>query len=147
MNRDEMDRLIDAHLEAKAAGDPEGCIAVYSRDVEHDVVGAPAGPRYGRDETRQFYEQLRRGVQTAELVPIRAYYGDDFCVIEHEWRGTVGGGWPAAFRILHIWEFRDGLISRENVWLDVWAVLRQLAHDATTPTTGSVRDEEETCSS
>jgi hypothetical protein len=28
--------------------------------------------------------------------------------------------------MLHVWEFRDGLISRENVWLDGSSILAQL---------------------
>ena len=30
------------------------------------------------------------------------------------------------FRILHVFEFRDDLISRENVWLDGAAIAQQL---------------------
>jgi predicted ester cyclase len=60
------------------------------------------------------------------MVPTRRYYGEDFCVIEHIWSGTVpgtflgipGNGKRISFRLLHIWEFRNGLISRENVWTD-----------------------------
>jgi len=31
-----------------------------------------------------------------------------------------------SFRLLHVWEFRDGLMSRENVWLDGGSVVAQL---------------------
>jgi hypothetical protein len=31
------------------------------------------------------------------------------------------------FRILHVFEFRDGLISRENVWPDTAAIVGQLS--------------------
>ncbi len=134
MNREDMDRLIKAHLAAEMAGDPAGCVAVYTDDVEHDVVGWPSGPLHGRDGAKTFYEQLVRDIATEEMVPVRSYYGDDFCVIEHEWRGTVpgaflgvpGNGRRITFRLLHVWEFRDGLISRENVWLDGGAIVHQL---------------------
>jgi hypothetical protein len=33
----------------------------------------------------------------------------------------------ATFRVLHVFEFRDGLISRENVWLDGAAIAAPLA--------------------
>ena len=36
-------------------------------------------------------------------------------------------GRTVQFRILHVCEFRDGKISRENVWLDVAAIMQQLA--------------------
>jgi steroid delta-isomerase-like uncharacterized protein len=134
MNREQMDRLIEAHLQAEAAGDTAGCVAVYTADVEHDVVGAPHGPLHGKGAAQGFYEQLVRDIQTEQMVPLRSYYGDDFCVIEHEWTGTVPGiflgvpghGRRVAFRLLHVWEFRDGLISRENVWLDGGAIVQQL---------------------
>jgi hypothetical protein len=64
----------------------------------------------------------------------RAYYGEDFSVIEHATTGTVpgeflgvpGNGRRISFRMVHIWEFRDGLISRENVWLDGGSIIAQL---------------------
>ena len=34
---------------------------------------------------------------------------------------------PVRFRMLRIFEFRDGLIARENAWFDIVAVQRQLA--------------------
>jgi len=134
MNRDDMDRLIEAHLVAEKAGNPAGSVAMYTEDVEHDVVGTPHGPLHGKQAAHGFYDQLVRDIRTEEMIPIRSYYGDDFCVIEHEWRGTVSGaflgipgnGRRIAFRLLHIFEFRDGLISRENAWLDGGAVLQQL---------------------
>ncbi len=134
MDRGEMDRLIEAHLVAEKAGSPAGSVAMYTEDVEHDVVGTPHGPLHGKQAAQGFYEQLVQEIRTEEMIPIRSYYGDDFCVIEHEWRGTVPGtflgvpgqGRRIAFRLLHVWEFRDGLISRENVWLDGGAVVQQL---------------------
>ncbi|MDT5074006.1 MAG: hypothetical protein QOH82_3326 [Mycobacterium sp.] len=41
--------------------------------------------------------------------------------------GLPGNGRQITFRILHVFEFRDGLISRENVWLDSAAIADQLA--------------------
>ena len=133
LDRAAMDRLIEAHLRAEAAGDPAGCVAGYTADVEHDVVGAPHGPVQGVAAAQDFYAQLTRDVRTEQLVPVRSYYGEDFCVIEHEWSGTVPGaflgvpghGRRVVFRMLHVWEFRDGRISRENVWLDGGAVVAQ----------------------
>ncbi len=138
MNRGDMDRLIEAHLAAEKAGNPAGCVAMYTEDVEHDVVGAPHGPLRGKPAAQGFYDQLVRDIATEEMVPIRRYYGDDFCVIEHEWGGRVPGaflgvaghGRRIAFRLLHVWEFRDGRISRENVWIDGGAVVQQLTTPA-----------------
>ena len=134
MHPTEMNRLIDEHLAAEAARDPDGSVAMYTDDVEHDVVGSPTGPLHGPAEARGFYEQLAQNVRTETMVPTREYYGDDFCVVEHEWTGTVpglflgipGNGRRITFRMLHVWEFRDGRISRENVWLDGGTAAAQL---------------------
>jgi hypothetical protein len=40
--------------------------------------------------------------------------------------GIPGHGREVSFRLLHIWEFRYGLMSRENVWLDGGSVVAQL---------------------
>jgi steroid delta-isomerase-like uncharacterized protein len=130
----EMDRLIDEHIRAEVAGDTAGCVAMYTEDVEHDVVGMPHGPLRGPEAAQGFYEFLTANVKTERMVPTRSYYGEDFCVIEHNWTGTVPGeflgipghGRRITFRLLHVWEFRDGKISRENVWLDGAAVTAQL---------------------
>lgn len=141
MTRDEMDRLVAQHIEAEMAGDTAGCVAMYTDDVEHDVVGAPHGPLHGRQAAQGFYDFLTSQIKTEQMVPTRSHYGEDFCVIEHDWTGTVPGeflgipghGRRITFRLLHVWEFRDGRISRENVWLDGGAITAQLtAPDAAT---------------
>ncbi len=138
MNQSEMDRLVEQHIAAETAGDTAGCVAMYTEDVEHDVVGAPHGPLHGKEAAQGFYDQLVRDIQTEQMTPTRSYYGDDFCVIEHEWTGTVpgaflgvpGNGRRISFRLLHVWEFKDGLISRENVWLDGGSIVAQLTADS-----------------
>jgi steroid delta-isomerase-like uncharacterized protein len=134
MQTQEMDQLIARHLEAEMAGDAAGAVAVYTEDVVHDAVGFPGGPISGRDNVRAFYESLVQEVQTKEMQLVRRYYGDNFAVLEHIWRGPVPGtflgipgrGRKIAFRLLHVLEFRDGRISRENVWMDGGAAVAQL---------------------
>jgi hypothetical protein len=41
--------------------------------------------------------------------------------------GFDGRDRPVTFRLLHVFEIRDGHISRENAWLDVGAIVTQLA--------------------
>jgi hypothetical protein len=50
----EMVAVVERHLKAEGAGDVEGAVAVYTDDVEHDVVGSPTGPAHGKDEARGF---------------------------------------------------------------------------------------------
>jgi steroid delta-isomerase-like uncharacterized protein len=129
-----MNRLIGAHLMAEAAGDPAGAVAVYTPDVVHDVVGFPTGPAHDVAGARAFYEHLVANIRTERMDPTFEAYGVDHCVKEHQWTGTVPGnflgipghGRRISFRLLHVWEFRDGLISRENVWLDGASIVAQL---------------------
>jgi len=134
MEHAKMDSLIEAHIASETAGDPAGAVAIYTDDVEHDVVGFPVGPSRGKVAAQKFYEYLVQNIRTEEMAPVRRYYGADFCVMEHRWTGTVpgtflgvpGDGRRITFRLLHVWEFRDGKISRENVWLDGGSAIAQL---------------------
>lgn len=134
MERREMDRLIEQHLTAEKAGNPEGSVAMYTDDVVHDVVGSPLGVLKGPDAAQQFYGWLTKNIHTEQMDVNRAWYGDDFCVIEHQWHGTVpgefmgiaGNGRRISFRMLHVWEFKDRAMSRENVWLDGGSIIQQL---------------------
>jgi steroid delta-isomerase-like uncharacterized protein len=134
MDREQMHRLVERHLRAERAGDPIACVAMYADDVVHDVVGSPTGPLHGPEAARRFYEWLTQTVQTERVDVKRAWYGEDFCVIEHQWTGTVpgelagipGNGRRISHRMLHVWEFARGRISREHVWLDRGAIVEQL---------------------
>ncbi len=134
MQPSEMDQLIDQHITAEAAGDTGGAVAMYTDDVIHDVVGAPHGPLSGPDAAKGFYDMLTTNIKTERMDVNHAWYGEDFCVIEHQWHGTVpgeflgvpGNGRSISFRMLHVWEFKDGRMSRENVWLDGNAIVAQL---------------------
>jgi hypothetical protein len=88
----------------------------------------------GPDAARSFYEFLTANIKTEAMQRNHSWYGDEFCVIEHQWSGTVpgeflgipGNGRHIDFRMLHVWEFKDGRMSRENVWLDNGAIIAQL---------------------
>ncbi len=134
MTPEQMDALVQQHIDAESARDLDATVAMYTDDIEHDVVGWPLGPGHGLDDARKFYTQLMTDIDTEDMTPTRRYYGDDFCVMEHQWSGTVPGtflgvpghGRRISFRMLHVWEFRDGRICRENVWLDGGAIVGQL---------------------
>jgi steroid delta-isomerase-like uncharacterized protein len=135
MDPTRMQTLINEHLEAEARGDVAGALAVYTADVEHDVVGSPLGVLTGPGQAARFYEHLLNNVKVESWAASREYYGPDFAVVEHtvtasvigELLGLPGHGRRIEFRMLHIWEFADDQISRENAWLDGGAIARQLA--------------------
>ncbi len=135
MTRSEMDRKIDTHFGFEARDDVEGVLATLSPDVEHDIVGWPSGPTRGRERARAFYESLFADLAESKVEPLKRLYGENFLVDESLWKGKAPGkpfgldgkGRPLEFRLLHVIEFAaNGDIKRENVWLDLAAIIRQL---------------------
>lgn len=145
MTREQMDELIEVHVQAEIAGDVAAAVAVYTPDAEHDVVGWPTGPTTGTVAAAAFYDALMADFTTEKMERVRCYYGDDFCVTEHSTTGTVPGaflgipgrGRRVRFRMLHVWEFRDGAVCRENIWLDTAAIVAQLSAPAADRVTAS----------
>ena len=70
----------------------------------------------GKTAAQGFYEYLSANLKFEHMDATRSYYGDDFCVVEHLTKEAVTGeflaiprhGREITFRLLHIWEFRDG---------------------------------------
>jgi hypothetical protein len=138
MTRAEMDARIDEHFSFEARDDVEGVLATLAPDAEHDIVGWPGGPTHGREGARRFYEALFVDLADGRVECLKRLYGDRFLVDESLWRGKAPGrpfglegrGRPLEFRLLHVIEFTDGGdISRENVWVDLAAIIRQLPQD------------------
>lgn len=135
LTRAEMDAKIDEHFRYEQADDVDGVLATLTPDVEHDVVGWPTGPVRGPAKARGFYEALFADLADGEVTTLRRLYGDDFLVDESLWRGRAPGrpfglegrNRPLEFRLLHVVEYaEDGRMRRENVWVDLAAVIQQL---------------------
>ena len=134
MDRHEMTTLVERHLKAEGAGDVDGAVAVYTDDVVHDAVGFPGSPRTGKDAAREFYGFLTANFRTEDEEPLNRFFDGDTMVLEQSMTGSVigemlgipGHGRRVTFRILHVFDFRDGLISREQVWIDTGAIVAQL---------------------
>ncbi|MGE0225503.1 MAG: ester cyclase [Acetobacteraceae bacterium] len=138
LTRQDMDRKIDEHFGYEVRDDVQGVLATLTPDVEHDIVGWPTGPTHGRDGARPFYEALFSDLSDGKVQCLRRLYGPDFLVDESVWRGKAPGrpfglegrDRPLEFRLLHVIEFADtGDIKRENVWVDLAAILQQLPQD------------------
>lgn len=134
----EMDQRIDEHFHFEATDDIEGVVTTLAPDAEHDIVGWPSGPTHGRDNARPFYEALFADLEEGHVSCIRRLYGDQFLVDESVWKGVAvgrpfglhGKGRPLEFRLLHVIEFTDdNAIKREQVWVDLAAIIQQLPQD------------------
>ena len=131
----QMDRKIDEHFGFEAADNVEGVLATLAPDAVHDIVGWPAGPTRGRDNARPFYETMFADLADGKVTPLKRLYGENFLIDESLWEGSAPGrpfglegrGRPLRFRLLHVIEFSPtGQIQRENVWVDMAAMIQQL---------------------
>jgi uncharacterized protein len=134
----QMDAKMDEHFAFEGRDDVEGVLATLASDAEHDIVGWPLGPTHGREAARRFYETMFVDLSDSKVETVKRLYGNNFMVDESLWSGRAPGrpfgldgrGRPLQFRLLHVVEFAaDGDIKRENVWVDLAAIMRQLPQD------------------
>ena len=139
MTRQQMDDLINRHFGYEAADDVEGVLASLADDARHEVVPSPMGEQTDKRGIREFYRMLFTDLKGEGVTPLRRLYGEDFVVDETLWHGRVVDGRPflmegrsgnVSFRLLHVFELRDGKIAAEQVWCDLAALQRQLGAGA-----------------
>ena len=135
MTREEMDALVDEHFRFEAMDDIAGVMSTLQDGAVHEVVPSPVGELRDRAQQRAYYELLFRSIKGESVEPLNRYYGGNVVVDESLWHGRIEDGRPflcdgrsgeVSFRLLHIFEIRDGKIGREQVWCDLAAIQRQL---------------------
>ena len=114
MTEAEMEQLVDRHFRAEERGDLEGTVEDLAEDVEHELAGHHRSTN--RDGARAFYRGLFGQLRLKQIKSTRRLYGSDFVVDEAIVEAETTSGQPAPFRLLHVFEFKDGLISRESAW-------------------------------
>ena len=93
-----------------------------------------AAPTLTKEEKDAPVEGLT-DLRISRFETVRRRYGDNHVVDESILHaaaigspfGIEGRGREIAVRLLHVFDFSDGLISRESAWLDVASLLGQLA--------------------
>ena len=139
MTRQQMDDLINRHFGYEAMDDVEGVLSSLADDVRHEVVPSPMGEQTDKRGIREFYRMLFADLKGEGVTPLRRLYGEDFVVDETLWHGRVVDGRPflmegrsgnVSFRLLHVFELRDGKIAAEQVWCDLAALQGQLGAGA-----------------
>ena len=130
MSREEMDRVVNEHFGYEARDDVEGVLASLADEVEHDIIPSRDGILDSKEEIRARYESLFAAIKGESVKPLRRYYGDGFLVDESLWKGEVvdgsvflcdGRSGPVCFRLLHVFELKDGRIARDGAAGDVLA--------------------------
>ena len=139
LTTEQMDRKLDEHFGFEATDNVEGVLDTLAPDATHDIVGYPTGPTHGRERARGFYEQMFGDLAESKVTTVKRLYGENFLVDESLWEGRAPGrpfgldgrNRPLKFRLLHVLEFTaDGQqIQREQVWLDMAAIIQQLPQD------------------
>src|SRR6266705_2407852 len=138
LTREAIDRIIQDHFRQEAAGDVAGTLSTFTDDVVHDVVGDAGGELHGPSAVGQRYGHLFSNVKGEHADVKHRLYGHNFVVDDMIWTARVvgefmgipGHGRRISIRVLHVFEFRDGLISRENIWIDAGAAIAQLTSEA-----------------
>jgi ketosteroid isomerase-like protein len=135
MTREQMDQLINEHFGFEAADDVDGVVGTLSENAEHEVIPSPVGALTDKARMRSYYEMLFSSIKGESVTPLRRLYGEDFLIDETLWHGYVEDGKPflcdgksgkVSFRLLHVFEIRDGNITREQAWCDLAAIQQQL---------------------
>ena len=94
------------------------------------------------DKARAFYRQMFADLAESSVTTLKRLYGHNFLIDESLWEGRAPGkpfgmegrNRPLKFRILHVLEFtavgdQPAKIQREQVWLDMAAIMQQLQGD------------------
>lgn len=126
--------LIDRHFAAENAHDIEATLATYTDDIVWDDVTHPGSPFQGKQAVAQAYGGILEAIPDLHIRSVSrfecgAHVVDESILTGHvsgEFAGVSGGGAPVSFRLLHVFDLRDGLIARENAWFDSAAVVRQV---------------------
>ena len=126
--------VIDRHFAAENAHDVEATLATYTEDIVWDDVTHPGSPFRGKQAVAEAYGGILRAIPDLNLRSVLRFQCGEHVVDESmlsghvvgEFAGIAGGGAPVSFRLLHVFDLRDGLIARENAWFDSAAVVRQV---------------------
>src|SRR5665213_3176936 len=118
--------IIDLHFAAENSHDIPGVLATYTEDVVWDDVGHPDCPVHGKPAAAEMYQGIATAIPDLHLGAVRRFSAGALVVDEAVATGHVngpflgmdGGGAPVEFRILHVFQLRDGLISHEQAWFD-----------------------------
>ena len=132
--RDRALAIVETHFAAENAHDIPGTLATYAEDLVWDDVSNPECPVKGKDAAARNYAEILATIPDLTMVSTFRFASADHVVDESILSGYVRGsflgieahGTPISFRILHVFDIRDGLIAREQAWFDTAGVIRQI---------------------
>jgi hypothetical protein len=127
--------LSTATTAREEAGDIDAIVDGFVAGAEHDVAGRPGDRLHGGEQIAVYYRALLAALRIERFEPVRRWHGERHVVDESILHGTAvgrvfgleGRGRDLHVRLLHVFDFADGLISRESAWLDVASLQAQLS--------------------
>ena len=125
---------IRRHFEAENRHDAAGIAETYVDDVLWDDVTRASGPIRGKENVVAVYDDVFSAIPDINFESIRRWADAKHVVdesivtghVEGVFAGQEGRGRSVRFRLLHVFEMRDGLITYENAWFDTGTLARQL---------------------
>jgi uncharacterized protein len=135
MSHQDMDEVINTHFGCEANDDIDGVVASLAPEIEHEVVPSPIGIQRDQTKIRAYYEMVFGAIKGESAKPLKRYYGEGFIIDETLWTGEImdgavflcpGKSGKVSFRLLHVFELKNGKIAREQAWCDLAAIQRQL---------------------
>src|SRR5438270_9684142 len=121
------------HARAENRRELERLIATLHDDCEYEVI--PLGQRWqGKDQVREFYRGLWRGIPDVKLELLNRVDADDCIVKDSEVYGTMEGplfgvepsGGPLRYRVVIFFPVSDGLFAGDQVYFDLAEFARQV---------------------
>ncbi|HEV2014560.1 MAG TPA: ester cyclase [Candidatus Dormibacteraeota bacterium] len=121
------------HARAENRRELERLIATLHEDCDYEVV--PLGQHWrGKDEVREFYRGLWRGIPDVKLTLLNRIDAEDCIVEESEIFGRMDGplfgvepsGRELRYRVVIFFPVRDGLFTGERVYFDIAEFARQV---------------------
>ena len=139
LTRAEMDRKIDEHFGFEAQDNVDGVLATLAPDAEHDIVGWPTGPTHGpRRRPAVLRGAVRRPLRRQGRVPPAAStattsWSTSRCGAARRRAGRsasrAGAGRSSSACCTSSSSPPTATMKRENVWIDLAAILQQLPQD------------------
>ena len=132
MDFDDMYARVQRYLQARAEGVAAEALALCTPDFSREVVGWPGAE--GRDAAQRLCQELCAHFHAAPEPDAHCHYLPNALVLDRQLCGCVHGasfGLPgyagqASLRVVQVFEFHEGRLRRETVWLDGEALRRQL---------------------
>jgi steroid delta-isomerase-like uncharacterized protein len=126
--------IVEQHFAAENAHDIPATLATYADDLVWDDVSNPDCPVQGKEAAAANYADILATIPDLTMVSTLRFASGEHVVDEAVLSGHVRGfylgieadGAPVSFRILHVFDIRDGLISREQAWFDTAGVMGQI---------------------